>query len=114
MAHLFADESFDYPVVIELRNLGHDVLTAQDAGQASQGIPDTAVLAYATSVVRAVLTFTHRHFRRLHSIQQPHAGIISCTHDDDVVALAQRIHQAISNLLALDNQFLRIIRPAKP
>jgi hypothetical protein len=114
MARLYADENFDYPVVLELRNLGHDVLTAQEAGQANQGIADAAVLTYATSLSRAVLTFNHRHFRRLHSIQQPHAGIISCTHDDDVVALGQRIHHAVSNLATLDNQFLRIVRPAKP
>ncbi len=35
MAALYADENFDYPVVLELRRLGHDVLTAQEAGQRS-------------------------------------------------------------------------------
>jgi hypothetical protein len=41
MAKLYSDENFDYPVVAELRRLGHDVLTAQ------QGIPDPTVLAFA-------------------------------------------------------------------
>lgn len=32
MARLYADEDFDYPVVEELRQLGHDVLTVPEAG----------------------------------------------------------------------------------
>ena len=39
MANLYADENFDYGAVVELRLLGHDVLRAQAAGQANQGIP---------------------------------------------------------------------------
>jgi hypothetical protein len=44
MATLYADEDFSYPVVQQLRQLGHDILTAHEAGQAGQGIEDTAVL----------------------------------------------------------------------
>ena len=47
MASFYADEDFDYPVVMELRQLGHDVLTVQEAGQAGQ--KDSAVLAFATA-----------------------------------------------------------------
>jgi hypothetical protein len=43
-----------------------------------------------------------------------HAGIIVCTKDDDAVALATRIHQAICNLPTLDNQLIRVNRPATP
>ncbi len=32
MARFYADENFRYPVTEVLRRLGHDVLTAQDAG----------------------------------------------------------------------------------
>ena len=32
MARLYADEDFDYPVVVELRRLGHDVLTTASPG----------------------------------------------------------------------------------
>ena len=38
MASFYADEDFDYPVVVELRQLGHDVLTVQEAGQKGQKI----------------------------------------------------------------------------
>lgn len=47
IARLYADENFDEPVVEELRRLGYDVLTAQEAGQRKQ--PDPAVLAFATT-----------------------------------------------------------------
>jgi hypothetical protein len=39
-----------------LRNLGHDVLTVQEAGNANQRIPDEQVLAFAVSQERAILT----------------------------------------------------------
>lgn len=48
MARLYADEQFPYEVVENLRNLGHDVLTVQEAGKANLKIPDDEVLAFAT------------------------------------------------------------------
>ena len=59
MASLYSDENFDLPVAEELRRLGHDVLTVQDAGKAGQKIPDADVLAYAISLGRAVATFDY-------------------------------------------------------
>jgi hypothetical protein len=111
MARLYADENFDYPVVEQLRLLGHDVLTAQEAGQAQRCIPDPDVLAFALGQGRAVLTYNRRHFHTLHRQIAPHCGIITCTRDDDSVALAGRIDQAIQPLPTLDNQLIRIIRP---
>jgi uncharacterized protein DUF5615 len=34
MARFYADEDFDYPVVLELRTLAHDVITVPEAGKA--------------------------------------------------------------------------------
>jgi hypothetical protein len=101
-------------VVEELRKLGHDVLTAQEAGQAKQGVTDTAVLAFALARDRAVLAFNRRHFINLHRQVQNHFGIVVCTRDQDVQGLAQRIHQAIEGLSSLENQLLRINRPPVP
>ena len=88
---LYADEDFDRRVVEELRRLGVDILTAQDAGKSNQGIADSEVLAFAGSLDRPVLTFNRRDFIRLHRIMPEHAGIIVCTRDVDFVALAARI-----------------------
>ncbi len=112
MARLYADEDFSNPVIQRLRQLGHDILTAHEAGQASQGIEDAAVLAFATAAGRAVLTFNRRHFIRLHDGVSSHAGIIACTRDDDVVALAKRIHQQLQGTPILLNQLLRVNRPS--
>ena len=112
MARLYADEDFSYPVIQRLRQLGHDILTAHEAGQASQGIEDTAVLAFATAAGRAMLTFNRRHFIRLHAEVPAHAGIIVCTRDDDVVALANRIHQQLQGTSILLNELLRVNRPS--
>jgi hypothetical protein len=95
-----------------VRNLGHDVRTADEAGNANQGIDDDAVLAYAVSEHRAVLTHNRRHFIRLHNRSTSHFGIIVCTEDHDFTALAQRVHQAVSAESTLESKLLRINKPA--
>ncbi len=110
MSPLFSDENFDRNVVLELRRLGHDVLTAHEAGRANQRIPDADVLAFATQLGRAVLTFDRRDYRRLHGQFPVHAGIITCTDDRDFAALAQRIHNRISALSSLAGQLIRVTK----
>ena len=88
-------------------------LTAHEAGQAGQSITDAVVLAFATAAGRAVVTFNRRHFVRLHAEVSSHAGIMVCTRDDDVLALADRIHQQLQSVPILQDQLLRINRPAK-
>jgi hypothetical protein len=44
MPRLYADENILLPLVEELRRLGHDVLTTQEAGLAGQAVPDDAVI----------------------------------------------------------------------
>ena len=108
MALLYADENFDLAVVVELRRMGHDVRTVQDA--AAQGRDDSTVLKDASAESRAVLTFDRRDFIRLHRQSAAHAGIVACTYDSDAVALAQRIHQAITSTQAMTGQCLRVNR----
>ncbi len=110
MAALYSDENFPHTVVEKLHELGLDVLTAQDAGQANQRIPDDQVLAYATTLDRAVITHNRRDYIRLHRASEQHAGIIVCTHDPDVQGLAQRIHAALEATPDLRGQLLRITR----
>jgi Domain of unknown function (DUF5615) len=112
MARLYADEDFIYPVIQRVHQLGHDILTAHEAGQAGQGIEDAAVLTLATAAGHALLTFNRRHFIRLHAEVSSHAGIIVCTRDDDVAALAYRIQQQLQSTPILLNQLLRANRPS--
>jgi hypothetical protein len=112
MALLYADEDFDYTVVDQLRRMGHDVLTVQEAGRG--GGADSQVLADATSDHRAVLKFNRWDFERLHRQNSAHAGIISCTRDDDADALAARIDAAIVAGGALPSQHIRVNLPATP
>lgn len=111
MARLYSDENFPFPIVECLRALGHDLLTAKEAGNANLQIPDEEVLAFAVANKRAVLTRNRRDFIRLHQLQPEHAGIIVCTEDPDFKGASMRIHQAISAEGSLRGELVRIVRP---
>ena len=111
MARLFADENFPLPAVEALRRLGHDVLTAAEAGQAGQGIADDAVLALAHALGRAVLTHNRKHFRNLHNAGHAHSGLVLCTEDADFAALGARIDAALAGAGDPSGQLIRVARP---
>jgi len=110
MARLYADEDFSYPTVEELRRLGHDVLTAQEAGEGDRGKTDSEVLAFAVVQERSVVTFNRRHFIRLHGAADPRFGIIVCSRDADHLALAACIARSIAAYPSLENRLLRVNR----
>jgi hypothetical protein len=114
MARLYANENFPFPVVEELRRLGHDVLTIQETGKAGQAMPDPAVLGFAREQGRVLLTLNRRHFIRLHESEPDHQGILACTFDADFGALARRIHEAIESQASLLGCLVRVNRPAVP
>ncbi|QQE67480.1 hypothetical protein GFS31_41930 (plasmid) [Leptolyngbya sp. BL0902] len=107
-AKLYADEQFPLRAVLQLRQLGYDVLTVQEAGKANQAIPDEAVLAFATQQNRAVLTLNRRDFIRLHQQGANHAGIVVCKDDRDKIQLAERIDQAIQAEPDLAGKLVRV------
>src|SRR4051812_46433763 len=94
---LYADEDFAFPVVETLRCLGHDVVTTQEDGRA--GAIDSDILARASALGRAVLTYNRRHFERLHLQGVSHHGILSATVDQDFPALAARIDAKLSGIV---------------
>ncbi len=96
MCKLYADENLPRAVVSALRGLGHDILTAYEAGQANQSIEDAVLLAFAVRRQRAVLTLNRRDFLELHRRSQHHWGIVVCREDRDYSQLAQRIHNRIA------------------
>lgn len=113
MALFYADEQFPLPVVRYLRELGHDVLTVQEAGKAGQGIPDDEVLAFAITQKRAVLTLNRYDFARLHRNSTSHFGIVACTNDRNWLLFAERIHQVVAENQSLEGELIRVTRPAR-
>ncbi len=111
MARLYANENFPLPVVVRLRQLGHDVLTTTEAERQDQALSDEDLLAFAISEARAVLTLNRKHFIRLHVKQAEHRGIVVCTFDPNFSNQAERIHDAIASTRSLDDQLIRVNRP---
>ncbi len=95
MGRLYSNENFPQPVVLRLRELGHDVLTSFDAGNANQGILDPEVLAFAITQGRCLLTLNRKDFMRLHRENPAHSGIVVCREDTDFIRQADRIHAAL-------------------
>ena len=108
MARFPSDENFPLPVVLQLRRLGHDVLTAHEASRANVGIPDDGVLIFATAHGRAVLTLNRWRFVPLHGRVPAHAGIVVCTYDADYVGQAGRIAAAVAGLPSLAGLLIRV------
>jgi hypothetical protein len=60
---------------------------------------------------RAVLTLNRLDFHRLHRLTKGvHDGIVTCTRDPDSLALAQRIHQAETEVEGLGGKLVRVVR----
>ncbi|HEY7156477.1 MAG TPA: DUF5615 family PIN-like protein [Gemmataceae bacterium] len=108
---LYADENFSFPVVEILRQLGHDVLTAQEDGR--MATPDPDILARAHALGRTVLTYNRRHFERLNRQGAAHSGILSAKQDPNNPALAARIHTALAGL-SPGRWCIRVNRPPSP
>ena len=113
MARLYTNENFPLQGAQELRRLGHDVLTVQEAGKALQAISDEEVVAFAKAQERAVVSLNRKHFVRLHQTVPDHSGIVVCTFDLDFAAQAIRIHKAILEQEPLTGKLVRINRPGQ-
>ena len=111
MSRFYADENFPYPAVLELRRLGHDVMTVQEAGKAGQKAKDEVILAQAGADGRTVLTHDRKDFVRLHDHEPVHGGIVVCTVDPDFEGLAARIDKAINGESKLAGRLIRVTRP---
>ena len=115
MTRFYGNENFPRQVVLQLRELGHDVLTSLEAGQANKRIPDEEVLAFAASQRRVLLTQNRRDFLRIHkAMSAPHTGIVLCTADAEFLQQANRISEAVfPHEGNLDNLLIRVNRPAQ-
>jgi hypothetical protein len=112
MASIDSNENIRIEVVKILRDLGHDVLTSEEAGQANKRIPDELVLAFAILHQRTILTYNRRDYIRLHRTNPAHFGILACKEDHDDQALAHCIHTALdAEGGELPGKLIRINRP---
>jgi uncharacterized protein with PIN domain len=93
---------------MELRLLGHDVLTSFEAGNANRSIADRDVLSYAYRQERIVMTNDRFDYRRLHRSSTSHVGIVEYTNDANFVALAQRIDAALRDPRAAGRFYVRV------
>lgn len=122
MVKLYSNENFPMDIVRQLRQLGYDVLTSYEAGQANQGIPDEDVLTFATQNERAVITLNRDDLITLHSSGISHNGIIICKTDRDYVGQTQTLHaylqgiesQSYAFALTLQNRLIRVKKQNQP
>jgi Domain of unknown function (DUF5615) len=108
VANLYVDEQFPLPVSTRLKALGHSILTVQEANKL--GYSDLDVLVFARNHNRIVLSQNRQDFIRLHNNYPILAGIIVCTEDRDLEALAQRINQMLLGTESFENKLFRINR----
>jgi Domain of unknown function (DUF5615) len=114
MARLYSNENFPIDIVLRLRELGHDVLTSYEAGQANQKISDLAVVSFATQDNRIVITLNRDDFVRLHRSGIEHRGMIVCKDDRDYEGQTQALQTCLTKHLDLSNRLIRIKKQNQP
>jgi predicted nuclease of predicted toxin-antitoxin system len=110
----YANENLSADLVKALRNLGYDVVTSYEAGNANQGVPDDQVLQTATADNRAVITFNRDDFFALHRSGIDHSGIVVCKDDSDVQGIGQALHDYLATQETLQNRLLRVLQKNQP
>lgn len=110
MASFYTNENFLIKVAQHLRQMGHDVLTSHEAGQANQRIPDEEVLAFAAESGRILLTLNRWDFIVLHTKSTQHAGIVVCTQNPDLLQQAEQIDKAVTEAENITGTLIRINR----
>jgi predicted nuclease of predicted toxin-antitoxin system len=113
MALFYTNENFPFKVVQYLREMGHDVLTSHEAGNANQRIPDEDVLEYAAKAGRILLTLNRRDFIALHEKKLGHSGVIVCTQNTDLREQSEQIDAVVRETSDFTSRLVRINRRQK-
>lgn len=109
---LIDEDAQDKLLVKLLRDAGHEVTTANDAGLMGQ--PDRTILDYAKSTNRVLLTLNCRDFQALHAADPNHPGILAVYQDANPLKRMRfrAIVEAMAHLEAaqvlLTNQFIAL------
>ncbi|MEM8805435.1 MAG: DUF5615 family PIN-like protein [Cyanobacteria bacterium P01_G01_bin.38] len=114
MLDFYSNENFPQDMVAILRKLGHNVLTSYEAEQANQGIPDNAVLAYATQQNRVVITLNRQDFIQLHRSEVDHCGIVICKDDRNYADQVKTLHEYLQSQGSLTNRLIRVQKKNQP
>lgn len=110
MALFYTNENFPAKVADYLREMGHNVLTSLEAGNANQRIPDAEVLDFASRSGRILLTINRRDFIELHEKSHDHAGVIVCTQNIDLREQAEQIHNIVHEAGEMTGKLIRVNR----
>lgn len=108
MARFYTNENFRFSVVHKLREMGHDVVTALDAGNANKGISDEDVLRFAINENRILITYNRQDFIKQHYNIPHHCGIIICSLDPDIIGQATKIQKLVSSEEFFNGKLFRI------
>ncbi|MEO0458255.1 MAG: DUF5615 family PIN-like protein [Cyanobacteria bacterium P01_A01_bin.114] len=114
MLDFYSNENFPLDMVTILRSLGYNVLTSYEAEQANQGIPDAAVLVYATQLNRVVITLNRQDFIQLHQSNVDHSGIVICKDDRDYTDQMKTLHEYLQTQSGLANRLIRVQKQNQP
>ncbi|MEB3123880.1 MAG: DUF5615 family PIN-like protein [Snowella sp.] len=110
MFRFYSNENLSFILVKELRDLGHNVLTSYEAGNANQRIPDERVLAEATMNNRCVVTFNRDDFLQLHRSGIEHSGIIIFKDDRDRLSQVLTLQKYLITQQTLQNRLIRVLK----
>lgn len=108
MTNLYADEDTAREIVDRLSSEGHNIETAQEAG--NQGWSDQEQLAYAHENNEPIITHNKIDFLKLHQSGQEHSGIFSVSRNMTNEQAAARTHDAILKSPNVNNTLIRINR----
>ncbi|MBP0022242.1 MAG: DUF5615 family PIN-like protein [Cyanobacteria bacterium SBLK] len=114
MFRFYANENLALILVETLRQLGHDVLTSSEAGNANKGAADREVLSYAATEKRIVITFNRKDFIVLHQSGINHSGSVICKDDRDYFNQARVIHEYSIEQGSFENRLIRIQKQNQP
>lgn len=101
-------------MVLALRELGYNVLTSYEVGQANRGIPDNKVLDFAHHQGYIVITLNRDDFLKLHRSGVQHSGIIICKEDRDYAGQVQALNHYLKSQKDLTNCLIRVKKKNQP
>lgn len=106
LTDLYADEDTIREIVDSLSSEGHNIKTAQEAGNA--GLSDQEQLTYAHGNSQPIITHNKIDFIKLHQSKQEHSGIFSVSRNMTNEQAAVRTHDAILNCPDMENTLVRV------